>query len=52
MKILIKVTFFANQMDILTVDLHSINLDDDSNFNKDDPQTIIHVRLLASHNKF
>ena len=26
--------------------------DDDNNFYEDDPGTIIHVRLLASHNKF
>ena len=34
-----KVTFFANEMGILGVDL-------------DNPETIIHVRLLAWHNKF
>ena len=38
-------------MDILSIDLNNINLDL-SNYNKDDPKTIIHVRLLAWHNKF
>ena len=40
-----KVTFIANQRHILTVDLVKINLDKDSNFDKSDPDTIIHVRL-------
>ena len=30
--------------------LNSINLDD-TNFNEDDPNTIIYIRLLAWHNK-
>ena len=42
-----KVTFIANQRHILTVDLVKINLDNDSNFDESDPDTIIHVRLLA-----
>ena len=45
-----KVTFFANEMGILGVDLDKINLDDD--FYKDDPETTIHVRLLAWCHKF
>ena len=32
-----KVTFFANQVDILAVDLDKINLDDDNSFDEDDP---------------
>ena len=46
-----KVTFFVNQMGILDVDLDIIN-DDDNNIDEDDPDTIIHVRLLAWCNKF
>ena len=38
-------------MDILSVGLNNINLDDAS-FNEDDPKVIIHFRLLAWHNKF
>ena len=44
--------FYANNMGILGVDLHKINLDDDNDFDEDDPGTIIHVRLLTWHNKF
>ena len=47
-----KDTFNANNMGILGVDLHKINLDDDNDFDEDDPGTIIHVRLLTWHNKF
>ena len=47
-----KVTFFANETGILSIDLDKINLDDDKNFYKDDPETITHVRLLTWHNKF
>ena len=39
-------------MGILGVDLDKINLDDDNNLDVDDPETIIHVRLLAWRNKF
>ena len=44
-------TFFCNEMGNLSIDLNNSNLDD-SNYNEDDPETIIHVRLLAWHNKF
>ena len=47
----IKVTFFANQRHILAVDLDKINLDNDD-FDEDDCDTIIHVRLLVWHSKF
>ena len=39
-------------MRILAVDLHKINLDEDNNFDEDDPATIIHVRLPAWRSKF
>ena len=42
-----KVTFIANQRHIFAVDLHEIDLDNDNNFDEDDPDTIIHVRLVA-----
>ena len=37
-------------MGILCVNLKNINLYD-AKFSEDDPKTIIHVRLLAWHNK-
>ena len=45
-----KVTFVANQKDILAVDFEKIILD--NNFDEDDPISIIHVRLLAWRSKF
>ena len=42
-----KVTLTANQRHILALDL-----DEDNSFDEDDPDTIIHVRLLAWCNKF
>ena len=47
-----KFTLFATEMGILGVDPDKINLDDDHNFYENDPETIIHVRRLAWHNKF
>ena len=47
-----KVTFIANQRHILAIDFEKINLDENNNFVKDDPDTIIHVRFLASRSKF
>ena len=38
------VTFFGDEMGVLSADLNNINLDD-VNFDKDDPETIIHVIL-------
>ena len=38
-------------MGILSVDLNKINLND-VNFDEDDPETIIHNKLLAWRNKF
>ena len=45
-----KVTFIAYQKHILAADLDKINLD--NNFNEYDPDTIIHIRLLAWCSKF
>ena len=44
--------FFANEMGIFGVDLHKINLDDDNKFYQTILKLFIHVRLLASCNKF
>ena len=41
-----KVTFFTDEIGILGVDIDKINLDDDNNFDEDDPKTILHVSLL------
>ena len=44
------VTFCCNEMGILSVKLNNINLD--NNFDEDDPDTVILIRLLALHIKF
>ena len=48
MKILVMLHFLVG---ILSIDLNNINLDD-TNYDKDDPETIIYVQLLAWHIKF
>ena len=40
------VIFSCNEMGILSIDLNSINLDD-TNYDGDDPESIIHIRRLA-----
>ena len=42
--------FNCNEMDILNTDLNNINLRD-TNYEEDDPNTIILIRLLARHIK-
>ena len=44
------VTFCCNQMGILSVNLNNINLDD-TNYQEDDSDTIVLIRLLAWHIK-
>ena len=44
------VIFNCNGMGILNIDLNNINLD--NNFDEDDPDTIILIRILARHIKF
>ena len=51
MNILVNLTFSRDKMGILIVDLNNINLDD-VNFYKDDPETIIHGRRMALHNRY
>ena len=43
--------FFSDEMGIVSVDLNNINFDD-VNFDGDDPETTIHVRLKAWRNRF
>ena len=50
--ILVKSQFLLIKWVLLILDLDKINLDDDNNFDEDDPDIIIHVRLLARRNKF
>ena len=45
------VIFNCNEIGILNIDLNCINLDD-NNFDEDDPDTVIYVRLLSWHIKF
>ena len=42
--------FNYNEMGIFNNDLNNVNLDD--NFDEEDPNTIILIRLLAWHTKF
>ena len=42
--------FNYNEMSTVNIDLNNINLDD--NFDEEDPNTIILIRLLAWHTKF
>ena len=45
------VSFYSDEMGVLSVDLNNINLDDD-NFIEDDPETIIHVKFMAWRNEY
>ena len=42
--------FFSDDMGLNAINLNNIILEDD-NFDEDDPETIIHVRLMACHNR-
>ena len=44
------VVFSCNEMGIFNVDLNNSNLD--NNIDEDDPDTVIHIRLLAWHIRF
>ena len=46
----INVIFSCNGMGILYIDLNNIKVD--NNFDEDDPDTVIHIRLLDGHIKF
>ena len=43
--------FCCNRMGIISIDLNNINLDD-SNYDDNDPETIIQIRPSAWHTKF
>ena len=45
------VIFSCNEMGTVSIDLNNIN-PDDTNYNKDNPESIIHIRLLAWQIKF
>ena len=47
-----KVTFIACQRHIIDEDFDEINLDSDANFDEDDPETVIYVRLLVWRSTF
>ena len=47
-----KVTFITNQINVLAVYLNKINFGNDNNFDEDDSDTNIHVRLLVWCSKF
>ena len=49
MKILV-MSFSSDEIGILSVNCNNVDLDD-SNFDEDDPETIIRVRLMAWYNK-
>ena len=49
MKILV-MSFFSDEIGILSVNCNNVDLDD-GNFDEDDPETIIRVRLMAWYNK-
>ena len=43
--------FSCNEICILSIDTNNINLDN-TNYDEDDPETIIHIRRLSWHIKF
>ena len=43
----VDITFSSDEMDILSVDLNNININIDVNFEDDDSEIIIYVRLMA-----
>ena len=45
------IIFCSDEMGILRVNLNNIN-HDDTNYEENDPDSVIHVRLLAWHSKF
>ena len=44
-------TFFSDEVSVITMNFNNINLDD-NNFDEEDPETIIHVRLIAWCNRY
>lgn len=51
-QILILLHFLIDDMSFNTIGINNINLDDDHNFDEEDPETIVHVKLMAQSNDF
>ena len=52
MKILVIRYFLVMKyLGVLSIDLNKFN-PDDTNYDEDDPETVIHIRILAWHIKF
>ena len=49
--ILMKILVMLNFLAIVSIDYNNINLDD-TNYDEDDPENIVHIRLFAWHIKF
>ena len=45
------IVFSCNEMGIASIDLNNINLDN-TNYDEDDPETVIHIGVLAQDIKF
>ena len=44
-------TFFSDDMGLVAIELKNFNLDYDGNFDENDFETIIHVRLMVCWNR-
>ena len=44
-------TFFSNDVDLSSINLYNVNLDDD-NFDDCDPENINHIGLMAWYNRY
>ena len=51
-QILILLHFLIDDVSFNTIGINNINLDDDHNFDEEDPETIVHVKLMAQSNDF
>ena len=45
-------TFFSDDMGLVTIDLNNINHLDDDNLDEDDPETIVVIWLIAWWNRY
>ena len=45
------VTLFSNDIGLVTIDLNNINIDDD-NFEEEDPETIVLIRVIVWYNRY
>lgn len=51
-QILILLDFLIDDLSFNTIGINNINLDDDHNFDEEDPETIVHVKFMAQSNDF